>query len=83
MAHPPRPLFDPMRPPLVLTPKEAGMLLGCSEPTVRRMVRQGRLRGVYLGAGKRGGVLRIRLDDLRALVDLSTMPAPVAEMPGA
>ncbi|RCV51178.1 helix-turn-helix domain-containing protein [Marinitenerispora sediminis] len=60
-------------PSLLLTPDEAGRLLGCSGRTVRRYIQRGQLRAVDIRPkGSRRSKTRVRHDDLQRLIDSIT-----------
>jgi excisionase family DNA binding protein len=53
-------------PRILLTPKEAGELLGISEDSVRRLVTAGRLPGCYLPMPKGSALLKIHIRHVEA-----------------
>lgn len=61
-----------MAAPRLYKPAEAGKLLGVHEQTVRRLVRDGHLRGVDMGVPGYPR-LRIRDDDLEAFIETRTL----------
>jgi len=62
--------------PRVYTFQEAGVLLGTSPDTVRRLVRSGRLRAVNVAHGKTRARFRVREDDLAKFIDDNTHQMP-------
>jgi excisionase family DNA binding protein len=61
----------------IMTPEEAGKMLGCSQRTVRRLVDRGDLQSVRIPSARgQGTLLRIQASDLQGFIDRQrTVPA--------
>ena len=57
----------PQKPSLLVAIGEAAAMLHCSNATVRRLVKQGALRGLSLG-GASGAITRVTVESLRAFI---------------
>lgn len=59
---------DQLDPDQLLTVPEAAIIMGCSDRSVSRMIRCGRLPGIRIGAGTERARYRVRRGDVTAIL---------------